>query len=248
MATHVLTPAGPGGGGHGHPFQAAATLGLDLFAALAHEMRGVLSPLKVATELLAEPVEFEPPDLARLMGTVYEGVRWLERLTDALTVCALLRQPNFALQPRPLDAADWVQPVIRLVSPLSARRGQQVRFSCSGPPPRVVGDARWLGHILLNLLSNAIRHGPPGDVIEVELTRCGGRVRLSVTDHGAGPGTEPEGSAGAEPCERMGIGLQVVRLLAALHGGEVGVGGRAGEYTVFWVELPAEDFDGEGKV
>ncbi len=71
MATHVLTPAGQGGGGHGHPFQAAATLGLDLFAALAHEMRGVLSPLKVATELLAEPVEFEPPDLARLMGTVY---------------------------------------------------------------------------------------------------------------------------------------------------------------------------------
>lgn len=95
-------------------------------------MRGVLSPLKAATELLAEPAGFEPP------GVVYDGIRWLERLTDFLAACALLQQSNFALQPRPLTAGDWVQTVIWLVSPLSAgasRSSSAVR-SC----PR-----RWLG-------------------------------------------------------------------------------------------------------
>ncbi len=188
----VLSPPVKAGRSPGRPAQAAAEIpGPDLFAALAHEVRGVLSPLKVATELLAEPAGFERPDLARLAGVVYEGVRWLERLADTLAVWALLRQPNFVLQSQPVDADEWVRPVLRLMAPLSRRRGEQVRFSCSEPPPRVLGDPRWLPHIPLNLLSNAIRHGPVGDVIEVEVVRRGAWVRLGVTDHGAGLGTEP---------------------------------------------------------
>jgi len=46
----------------------AATLVLDLFVALAHDMHGVLSTLKAATELLAEPAGFEPPDVVYKYG------------------------------------------------------------------------------------------------------------------------------------------------------------------------------------
>jgi len=44
------------------------------------------------------------------------------------------------------------------------------------------------GTSLLNLLSNATHHEPPGNVIVVELAKCRGRVGLSITDQGASPG------------------------------------------------------------
>lgn len=210
----------------------------DILLALAHEMRGILSPLKVTTDLLADPTTLEPPDLARLTGIVYEGVRWLEGLSEALIACALIRSQGLTLQVQEFSPQDWVQPVIQLITPLLGRRGQQVRFHCPDPGLRIVGDPRWLGHALLNLLTNAIRHGPAGDVIEVAVTSEGDRVRVSVTDHGAGPGTEPDPPEVSDWPPRMGVGLQVVGLIAGLHGGTVGAAGGAGQSTVFWVDLP----------
>lgn len=208
----------------------------DILLALAHEMRGVLSPLKVATELLAEPNPLEPPDLARMTAAVYEGVRWLERLTDVLTTFALVRCQSLSLQVQEFGPYEWVQSVVQLISPLLGRRGQQVQVYCPDPAMRIRGDPRWLGHALLNLLSNAVRYGRTGDIIEVGITREAGRVRISVTNHGTGPDPDPPGAVG--PSDRMGVGLQVVNLIAALHGGATGSASRPGHYTVFWVDLP----------
>jgi signal transduction histidine kinase len=85
--------------------------------------------------------------------------------------------------------------------------------------------------MLLNLLDNAIKYGPPGQTVTVIVDRRGGRARLMVCDRGPGV---PLGERHRvwQPFQRLerdvhsaaagsGIGLYVVRELAAMQHGEV---------------------------
>jgi two-component system phosphate regulon sensor histidine kinase PhoR len=85
--------------------------------------------------------------------------------------------------------------------------------------------------MLLNLLDNAIKYGPAGQTVTVTVDRHGGRARLTVRDQGPGV---PLGERHRvwQPFQRLerdvhsaaagsGIGLYVVRELAAMQNGEV---------------------------
>jgi signal transduction histidine kinase len=117
-----------------------------------------------------------------------------------------------------------------------------------------------LRQILLNLLDNAARYGPPGQVIRVGGSAAGDAVRLTVDDEG--PGVPPRDRERIwAPFVRLardrvgelngdakrpgsGLGLAVVRDLATLHGGRAWVedappAGGGGRGARFVVELPA---------
>ncbi|MGI8645283.1 MAG: DUF4153 domain-containing protein, partial [Nocardioides sp.] len=91
----------------------------------------------------------------------------------------------------------------------------------------VTGDPTRLRQLVVNLLDNAVRHGPPGGAVSVAAGRAGDRWWLEVGDAGPGVpigerervferfGTSTEGSGGT------GLGLAVARWVAQLHGGTV---------------------------
>jgi signal transduction histidine kinase len=99
------------------------------------------------------------------------------------------------------------------------------------PGAQAHADPDALRQILLNLLDNAVKYGPPGQRVTVAARIRSGELHLWVDDEGPGvsPAERPEvwepyrrlpGGASASGC---GIGLSVVRDLVALHGGRVAV-------------------------
>jgi two-component system, OmpR family, sensor kinase len=105
----------------------------------------------------------------------------------------------------------------------------------------VRGEPGALERALRNLVDNARLHGPPGQPVEVRLTRDGDRALLTVSDRG--PGLDPaqtelafqrfwRGSATGRP--GSGLGLSIVAATAVRHGGRVRVDGAR-----FTLELPA---------
>jgi signal transduction histidine kinase len=107
-----------------------------------------------------------------------------------------------------------------------------------------------LRHLLLNLLDNAVKYGPTGQTIHVRVRPSGSVVRLEVADEGPGvPSADREviwhpyrRGRTAGHTSGSGIGLAIVRDVAAQHGGRAFVAppAPAGSGAVFVVELPVD--------
>ena len=101
-----------------------------------------------------------------------------------------------------------------------------------------------VGEVLSNLLTNALRHTPPGGSVTVAAARDGGGVAFSVTDTGTGIAPDEldrvfdrfarsAGSAGS------GLGLAIARSLVRAHGGEISASSEPGRGATFRFTLPA---------
>ena len=133
-----------------------------------------------------------------------------------------------------MDLSTFVLEVTEGFKPLAASK--RVRLAVNIPAREVIAiaSADGLRQVMLNLLDNAVKFGPPDDVVTVSLETSGGTARLTVEDRGAGVPVaarrrifepfergEARGSGGA------GIGLAVVRRIVTRtrrHGDSRGSG------------------------
>ena len=123
---------------------------------------------------------------------------------------------------------------------------QEVRLRLRGPESdvRVVSDPVKLGMILRNLVHNAIRFTPRGEIV-VELHVDGADLLCAVSDTGIGI-AEPDrerifdafGQVDARASSGLGLGLYIVRRLAAALDGAIALESRLGAGSRFSVRIP----------
>lgn len=114
------------------------------------------------------------------------------------------------------------------------------------PLPQVLADRDLLFLAVHNLIDNALKFTHPGDTIELRAYEDSARVVIEVADTGPGipehelpqvwdelyRGDTTRGIPGS------GLGLALVRAIITRHNGEVSVRSRAGQGTVFSMQLP----------
>src|SRR5439155_19288395 len=111
--------------------------------------------------------------------------------------------------------------------------------------PALVTDPVRLQQILVNLLSNAIRHSPADATVRVAVSAQGGTLAFSVADQGPGVPAEYRDRL-FEPFERFdphsglgtGLGLPISRRLAEVLGGELHLDSGSGTGAIFTLTLP----------
>jgi signal transduction histidine kinase len=114
--------------------------------------------------------------------------------------------------------------------------------------PAIRGDHQRLVQVVVNLLANASKFGPPDSIIRLDGRALrGGGVEFWIEDEGAGP-ADPDDtglferfrrSGGEDPQESgLGLGLFIVRSIVERHGGRVSLARTAQERTRALVALP----------
>jgi signal transduction histidine kinase len=149
----------------------------------------------------------------------------------------------------PVDVGGVVQYVCDEVRPMLKGRTLKCRVGEEIPP--VLGEARKLHQILVNLLNNAIKYSEPGTQITLSARSDQSAVRFEVADQGVGirkehlPRLFEKFYRADDPVVRRtsgtGLGLYIVRSLVNMLGGQVNVRSIPGKGTTFVVTLPRAD-------
>ncbi|WP_043802480.1 ATP-binding protein [Deinococcus gobiensis] len=200
-------------------------------AVLSHEFRTPVAALRGVLEALEYDM---PDDLAQ--NFVRQGLQETERLARLVEDLAVGFRPTRA---RTLALAEAFARAERLLgSELSARQAS-LSF---GQDYLVRADPDKLLQVLLNLIENALKYGPPGQPVQVVTTLRGTWVEVCVLDRGV-PLNDTESLFRAHTRGRAatgqgsGMGLYIVRSIVQGWGGQVWVE-RQGDHNAFCFTLP----------
>jgi two-component system OmpR family sensor kinase len=213
---------------------------------LDHELKNPLTALRnqLTKELDNSPTPEQRAGLAALEVQVLR----LGRLTEDLRSLADLE--THPLRTVSIDVDELLQESEALVEnlPGAGERTWQWLVPRVPAPPTFPGDWNLVLQAVCNLLTNAIKFTRPGDRIEVRVAELGEWVTIEVADTGPGISREElvhlgeELFRGADARARevpgSGLGLALVRSIAARHGGEWKFDSQEGVGTTVTLRFP----------
>ena len=216
----------------------------QLLAAASHDLRQPLHALGLYIAALAARAggaEWRP-----LVGSVQRAVAALEEQFEQLLDLSRLEAGAMSPAPRRVAVGPLFARIVADQAPHAQAKGLALRIRATRLA--VHSDAALLERMLRNLVANAIRYTDAGGVL-VGARRRGGRVALVVVDTGRGIAPEHRdrifeefyqvrGSGGRRTHAGMGLGLAIVRRLAALLDHRVAVDSRVGRGSRFAVLAP----------
>lgn len=215
----------------------------DYSADIAHELRTPLANLMTQTQVALTRARSAEEYREVLASNLEEFERLARMVGDMLF---LAQADNSLLAPRRehLDLAAEVARLLEFYEAVAAEAG--VALECRGEA-RVSGDRLMLQRLLANLLSNAIRHTPPGGTVSLRLGREAAGVLVEVENPGAIPAEQlprlfdrfyTGDAARRASGEGAGLGLAISRSIAQLHGGSLEAASENGR-VCFRLRLPA---------
>jgi signal transduction histidine kinase len=205
----------------------------NFVSAVSHELRTPLAHVALLSETLLAPQPHTDEQQRRWLGVIHREALRLGRLVENVLLHARGEQHDLVLDLRPVDACEIAREV--LLGLASAARARHAQLRLMGAERCLLrADAGALRQVLLNLVDNAIKHGPDGQTITLRVAGdvTADAVVLTVDDEGPGiPGRERRrvwrpfvrlgdrgGATGGS-----GLGLSVVRELVVLHQGRVDI-------------------------
>ncbi len=219
----------------------------DLLRAVSHDLRGPLTVIQAAAELLLRSLA-----KAGLSGrerknaeAIVSGARRMNAMIQDLVDWARLEAGQLDLRLQPVDLrATLAELLDRLAGTLDTAR---IRVQAAEGLPPALADPDRLERILVNLLSNALKYSTPGSEVTVTVAREGSEVTAAISDQG--PGIAPEelphlferyyrGRAGSERHGGLGLGLFATRMLVEAHGGHISAASQPGVGSTFTFTLP----------
>jgi signal transduction histidine kinase len=213
----------------------------------SHELRTPLTVMRAEVDVTLADPRATVAELRAMGETVREATQEAEQLIDSLLVLA--RTEAGIERQVAVDVVDVADRAAAAVAEEARERDVEVRVEATGPAV-VDGDARLLDRLVANLVANAVRHNQAGGWASVRVSGgpAGGEVALTVESSGA-PIPEAAARRLLEPFQRLerrgdgppgaGLGLSIVRSVAAAHGGAVSLEPRPGGGLRVAVRLPA---------
>lgn len=240
----------------------AARSKAEFLANMSHEIRTPLNGVLGMTEMLADTNL--TPRQTRLVDTIQQSGEALLGIINDVLDFSRIDAGKLEIHSRPFDLQGLVEDVADLFAESASRAGITLNSALPADlHPVYVGDPDRVRQVLTNLVSNAVKFTPGGEITiaAAVLEECDAqaRLRLEVRDTGIGireehlerifdSFTQADGST-TRQFGGTGLGLAICRQLVSLMGGQIGVESRVGRGSIFWFTLilPKEGLEAVGQ-
>ena len=221
----------------------------NLLSTVSHDLRTPLSAISGTASMLLRGWAEVPEDERReLLEEILAEAERMSRLVENLLQLARMEDGKVRVRKQWYPVEELVgAALLRL-----ARRHETCRVRVEGADeaPLLPVDGELMTNVLENLLENALRYAPDGE-IEVRVRALGNHVEFQVLDRGPGlPAGDPDrlferyfrGDAGPGRVRGSGLGLAICRAVVRAHGGWIRAEARPAGGAALCFSLP---LDGE---
>jgi signal transduction histidine kinase len=216
----------------------------DFVAVASHELRSPLTAILGYVKTLRRP-EFENDETARreFLGAIERQGDRLLRLVNNLLTTALVENHEASLAITPFELGALAEEVKE-----GFHAGDRIQLSLPDDLPQLQSDRVRVGEMMANLVDNALKYSPDEAAVEVGARALDGSVQFWVLDRGVGIAPEDvdrifdrfyqTDQSITRRFGGVGLGLHLVKELAASLGGKVEVDSAPGAGSTFTVTLP----------
>jgi PAS domain S-box-containing protein len=228
--------------------EAASAAKSQFLANMSHEIRTPLNGVLGMAQLM-ELTSLDSRQRS-YVETIRASGRALQAVIEDILDISRIEAGKLTLSPEPSLTGDIVVQALASVAGDVARKGLKIVTDIDPAletPVKV--DAQRLVQVLTNLISNAVKFTPQGEIAVRARALPHGWIRLEVRDTGPGLDRalqvrvfERFSQADMSPSRAhggAGLGLAIARELTELAGGRIGVESEPGQGALFWVEQPA---------
>ena len=223
----------------------------EFLSNMSHDLRSPLNAILGFAQLMQSDSPPPTPAQASSIDQILQGGWYLLKLINEILDLSVIESGRMSLSPEPVSLREVMLECQTMIESQAQKRDIKLIFTQFNNSWFVNADRTRVKQVVLNLLSNAIKYNREKGTVVVEcIVKTPGRIRISITDTGAGLSPENIGQL-FQPFNRLGqessteqgtgIGLVLSKRLVELMDGEIGVESTVGVGSVFWIELMSID-------
>jgi PAS domain S-box-containing protein len=219
------------------------------FVAMAsHEFRTPLAAIQAATDvILRYKDKLSQEDIDKRLFKIKREVRDMTIILEDILILGKSEVQKLKFRAIELDLVVLVKNIVSDYQ-LTQEKPREVAYKISKDNIMLNADPKWIKHIIINLLSNALKYSEAPASIIIEIRQEKTEVILSVSDQGIGI-SEKDQAILFEPFNRgenvgniqgTGLGLSILQKAIDLHKGKIKIESKLNNGSTFIVSLPYE--------
>lgn len=223
----------------------------EWISGLSHDLKTPLSSIfGYATMLESEQYEWGRAEVNQFGRTIREKADYMNGLIEDLNLTYRLKNHALPLMKEPVSIVEAIRRMTAdLVNEPSAS-GHEIEFEAQEEKIVALLDPKWFSRIVINILTNAIRHTPKGTLVRVEVSLAApDSFAVRIADNGPGMDEKTKaslferyyrGGHTKEDTSGTGLGMAIAKQLVLAHDGNIEVKSEPGKGTEVVMTFPCQ--------
>ncbi|MGE5657076.1 MAG: ATP-binding protein [Actinomycetota bacterium] len=212
----------------------------------SHDLRNPLMTIQMSAGMLQQyEGKLDKTKKEKHFIKIQDAVNNMNQLLEDILMLSKAESGKIPFNPAPLEVIGFCRKVIEEVQPFITDQ-HHLNLSSKSRTYLAALDEKLLHHLLMNLLTNAVKYSPKGGEIKLEVISHKKEIIFRIKDQGIGIPPEYQAklfqqfvrASNVGNIKGTGLGLCIVKQAVDLHGGEITVESQLGVGTTFIVTLP----------